>query len=329
MINQKIKKQDISVIIPMLNAEKTLYYTLKSLQKQNFPIKEIIIIDNHSSDSSVDIAKLFKNKNKKIPIKIIEREKTYNVGSSYNLGIKLAKTPLVIVMHSDSILPSNKEIRILVEPFFHDDAVVSTYSIMEHPKEVWLSYNFWQKCQFINALEKPSAGMFGKFDCYKKTSFLQIGGSDVKNFIPGIGSEDANLHFRFEKIGKVVSSKAHVIHLHYISGEYTLRDWISRCKLMARSNGRLVRINWKDLKVNSIIFFIKPLLASSILFSVFNPIFLSIPVLFSFTYMKRMYFEKSTREDLKILLLPFVSIFLLYYETFWILEAFLLVKKTS
>lgn len=329
MSNQKRKNQDISVIIPMLNAEKTLLLTLKSLQKQNFPIKEIIIIDNHSSDSSVDIAKSFKNKNKKILIKIIEREKTYNVGSSYNLGIKMAKTPLVIVMHSDSILPTNNEIRTLVEPFFHDDIVVSTYSIMEHPREVWLSYNFWQKCQFVNALEKPSAGMFGKFDCYKKTSFLQIGGSDVKNFIPGIGSEDANLHLRFEKIGKVLSTQARVIHLHYLSGEYTFLDWISRCKLMARSNGRLVRINWRDLKINSLIFFIKPFLASSILLSVFNPIFLSIPILFSFVYMKRMYFEKSTREDSRILLLPFLSIFLLYFETFWILEAFLLVRKTS
>lgn len=313
----------------MLNAQTTLLKVLDSLKKQDYPLSEIIIVDNHSSDESVTIAKRFREKNTHMHVRIIEREKTYSVGSSYNLGINLAKSPLIILMHSDSVLPSKQEIRRLVRPFFHDDAVVATYSIIEHPREVWLTYNFWQKCQFVNAMEKPIAGMFGKFDCYKKEVFLHIGGFDVKNFISGIGADDANLHLRFQKIGKVTPTQARVVHLHYLGSDYSLKNWIQYRKLMARTYGRLLRTNLFDLKERAAIFSVKPLVVTSLLLSIVSPFFIVFTIAFAFLYMKGMYLEKTTREDSRILLLPVLSIFLIYYETFWMLEAFLFVKKNA
>ncbi len=72
MVNKKlIKKQvPVSVIVPMRNSETTLLETLQSIEKQNYPVNEIIVIDNKSTDSSVKIANDYRIKSK-IFIKIL------------------------------------------------------------------------------------------------------------------------------------------------------------------------------------------------------------------------------------------------------------------
>ncbi len=322
----KKKQFDISVVIPMLNASTTLHKVLDSLKKQSYPIKEIIIIDNHSKDNSVDIANDFKGKNKKLNIIIIQREKTYSVGSSYNLAINKSKSPFVVVMHSDSILPTQDELKKLMAPFENDD-IVATHSIIEHPKEVWLSYNFWQKCHFVNAVEKPIPAMLGKFDCYKKETFIKIGGFDIENFIPGVGSDDANLSYRFKQIGKVVPTDSRVIHLHYLGKDYSLTNFIQYRKLMARTYGRLLRINGSDIHGAGLIFLVRPILAFGSILPKIWPIFIVWSIIFSIAYMRRMYLDVSTRTNPRILLLPFISLFLVYYETFWMFEAFFLGRR--
>ena len=40
-----------------------------------------------------------------------------------------------------------------------------------------------------------------------------------------------------------------------------------------------------------------------------------------------MFITKSTRENTRIIILPFLNVFFLYYETFWTIEAFLFGKN--
>ena len=41
-----------------------------------------------------------------------------------------------------------------------------------------------------------------------------------------VGGEDADLYLRLENKGKLILSKAKVIHLHYLGNNYSLSDWI-------------------------------------------------------------------------------------------------------
>lgn len=330
MMIKKTKKEvpSITAIVPMKNSETTILITLDSIIKQKYPVKEIIIIDNVSSDNSIAVVEAYAKKTK-IPIKLIKRRENKGVGASYNLGTKTAKSDLVVFMHSDSSLETNTELIKLVKPLLDDTSVMASYSTIINPNSVWETYNFWQKCLFARAVSQENPGLNGKFDCIRREVFMRIGGFDDIHFGEdiGIGGEDADLHIRLQSEGKVVLSKARVIHLHYLGKNYKISDWIRNRKLLAKTYGRIIRVQGNALSFGALAFAIKPTLAILPFLPKLHIIGVVLLVIYSFWYTKKMFTSISTLRDPRILLLPFLNIFLVYYETFWMLESLSLVKK--
>lgn len=330
-ISYKKNLLSVSIIVPMYNAATTIVAALKSLISQDYPIREIVVIDNVSTDSSIKVIQKFKEKKKEIPIRLVKHKKNIGVGGSYNEGVRMAKTDYVVFMHSDSILPSKKELTKLMEPIAKDPNVIASAPIMLHPREVWNKYNFWQKCLFARAVGTRSISGNGKFDCYKKDVFLSIGGYDVIHYGHhiGIGSEDADLHIKLKDIGPIVVSEAKVIHLHNLSKDYSFRNWMYNRKFMGRSYGRLLRLQGRRLGLESgaALFGVKPILVLVSFIPMFFPLNLAILFLYAIVSMNIMYKTKDTLANPRIILLPFITIFFLYYEVFWMTEAFLFVRE--
>lgn len=97
---------DLSIIIPMYNAEKYISRCLSSLLDQviQYEHYEIIIINDGSVDNSLEVAENFSQK-----YSFIRVYSTKNLGSSSarNLGIKLAKGNFIHFMDSDDYITSN------------------------------------------------------------------------------------------------------------------------------------------------------------------------------------------------------------------------------
>ena len=51
----------VSVIIPTKNSGKTLLQCLDSIKNQNYENIEIIVVDNYSTDNTLQIAKIYTN----------------------------------------------------------------------------------------------------------------------------------------------------------------------------------------------------------------------------------------------------------------------------
>lgn len=308
----------------MRNASTTIQKALDSVFFQRYPIKEVIIVDNASTDNSIKKVEIYKQTNKNIPIYLIRERVNRGVGTSYNTGIAKATTDFVIFMHSDSILSSQYEISRLVEPMLRRNDVVATYSYITLPLKIWETYPFWEKCLLATSVNKEKAGLNGKFDCIKKSVFLKIGGFNNRQYGHDmfIGGEDGDLHVRLAQSGKVLCSDARVVHLHSLDPGYRFSDWIANRKLLARSYGRFLRVQWRYLTPGAILFAVKP---SIVIASFIVPFTLTIILLYMFAFitMPIMYTNITSRRDIKILLLPFISIFLIYYESYWMLESFL------
>lgn len=335
------KNEPVSIIIGMRNSKSTITLLLKSILKQKYPIREIIVIDNRSQDNSVDIV-LGMAKKTSIPIKVIIKKEDKGIGSSYNLGVKKAKSPYVVLMHSDTLLVSKNELEKLTKPFRDDPKTVASCPNLLLPKKLWEKYNFWEKCLFSRAVGNVNGGMNGKFDCIKKDVFQKIGGSNEKNFGENIktGGEDIDLALRLNKVGKVILSQAKIIHLHYLGDDYKLSDWIINRKSFAKTYGTLLKLRSKVLfyfyksqrkgsfsDAGIFIVLVKPILA--ILPFIPGLHFMGIMLLFIYAFFnsQKMYTNASTLFNPRIILLPFVDIFLVYYETFWMLDAFIFTKK--
>ena len=93
----------VSIIIPVFNAESFLSETIKSAISQSWENKEIIIIDDGSSDCSLEIAKQFENH----WIKIFSQVNK-GASSARNYGLKEAKGEYIQFLDADDLLSKNK-----------------------------------------------------------------------------------------------------------------------------------------------------------------------------------------------------------------------------
>lgn len=316
------RQTPVSIIMPMRNASTTIAEALRSLELQTYPIREIIIIDNASIDDSVKRAREYAKTSKR---KIFVVRRTYNtgVGTSFNYGVKRAKSHVVVLMHSDCSLATKHELAKLIAPLSRARTIAS-YPTIFLDRNAWDNYSFWQKAFFSRELDHPTRGLTTKFDAIARDVYLRIDGFDMENF--GVGGEDADLHERLKKEGVVALSDAKVIHYHFLGGGYTIGRLLAKQRAYARIYGRLMRMRIHTLLGRGLILFLKPMLAVVPFFPQTRAFGIMLLVAYSFLYTKRMFTTKSTMRDLRIIFLPFFNIFLVYYETFWIVEAFLFGK---
>lgn len=92
----------VSIVIVNWNGEKYLKKCIESLLKQSYSNIEIIIIDNDSSDDSVDII----NNNFKDKLKLFLNKNTGYAGGS-NKGIELSKGEFIVIANPDVVFEKN------------------------------------------------------------------------------------------------------------------------------------------------------------------------------------------------------------------------------
>lgn len=92
----------ISVIIPMYNSESTIEKALNSVKNQTAIdfIKEIIVVNDGSTDNSLEIVKKYCDRNKYLNIKIINKVNG-GVSSARNVGLSIASGEYIALLDSD------------------------------------------------------------------------------------------------------------------------------------------------------------------------------------------------------------------------------------
>jgi glycosyltransferase involved in cell wall biosynthesis len=89
-------RERISVVMPVKNGEKYLSRALESIVRQTRPVDEILVIDGHSDDGSVAIAKSF-------PGVTVVQQKEVGIPSAYNQGIKTSRGEIVAFLSNDDV----------------------------------------------------------------------------------------------------------------------------------------------------------------------------------------------------------------------------------
>lgn len=317
-------KSPVSVIVGMRNSPTTILACLEGLASQEYPIEEIIVLDNVSTDNSVALVEEYA-KRCPVPLRLIKKLVNDGLGASYNAGASLAVAPLLILVHSDGAFPTPHEVEKLTAPLRDTPAVVAAYPKLLMPRDVWERFPFWQKHLFARVLGREVHSMCGKFDCIRREVFLQAGGYDTKRFTAncGYGGEDADAHYRIAKLGRVAQTDARVIHLHDLSNSYGLRALFVTRKMLARTYAKVLLFQGFQPTLGKISFFIRPALAAIPFIP--NLFLLGLGLLFAFSLANswRMYTSRSTLLNPRILLLPFVDAALVYHEAFWFIEGLL------
>lgn len=107
----------ISVITPTYNSEKNIAANVKSILNQTYLNFEHIIIDNLSSDSTLEsIKSLYKEKNLFGNLHIIS-EKDYGISDAFNKGLTAAKGDIIAILNSDDYYYSDLVFERVVDCF--------------------------------------------------------------------------------------------------------------------------------------------------------------------------------------------------------------------
>lgn len=100
----------ISIIIPLYNAEKYIENCLKSVLDQTLREIEVIVINDGSTDSSVDKVRMFCKKEKRITLL---SQPNQGSGKARNFGLSFAKGEYIAFMDSDDWYPAREVLEVL------------------------------------------------------------------------------------------------------------------------------------------------------------------------------------------------------------------------
>jgi glycosyltransferase involved in cell wall biosynthesis len=119
----------VSVVIPAYNAAATIGDTLNALIRQSDPpaIREIIVVDNGSTDATPNIANRF-------PDITLLQETKRGPSAARNLGLRAATGEVIAHLDADT-LPTRAWLKGLVEPFADDSVVLAAgQTLIFHPE---------------------------------------------------------------------------------------------------------------------------------------------------------------------------------------------------
>jgi cellulose synthase/poly-beta-1,6-N-acetylglucosamine synthase-like glycosyltransferase len=207
---KKLKKYpSLCVLIPNYNSSKTIAKCLKSIFRLDYPRKfEVILIDDGSTDNSIEIAQnvysSMKKKNaidKKIDFKIIKNGKNIGKAASLNKGMRMTDCEVVACIDSDTY--PRKDVLIKMVPYLYetDDTIAVTGFIVVHnPKnliqkvqelEYYGSFGFAPKMMVsINGI----LTIPGPMSILKRKKVIEFGGFDEKNL-----TEDMEMGLKIHK----------------------------------------------------------------------------------------------------------------------------------
>ncbi len=304
----------ISIIMPIRNGEATLKETLDSLERQEDKgaVREIILIDDGSSDSSAKIVQEYQGRST-YRTRLIRHAQSIGLGGSYNEGIHSSKTRFFLLMHQDVLLPSTDSFRRITAPFGSED-VVAAYPTVVYPENIWNAHGFWQKCQFSRFLGKETTRLTGKFGCFRRSLLLdKVGYFDDETFRSA--GEDSDITARIKK-SKLIAALADVriIHAHTSRRGVGLSDWLRKETQLAEAYGFLLRKHGISNIKDFLFCYFRPILALGVCIPYVQMLFIPLTLGYMFAYTRNVFVKEA--RDPRVLLVPLVNLYLLFVNLF-------------
>lgn len=313
-----LKYADLTVIIPAYNEAKTIQDTVISIQNQTVQPKEILVVDDCSSDNTADIARA-------LGVRVIQAP--YNTGSkagAQTYALPFVDTFYTCALDADTTLAQDAIEKLL--PAFQESHIAAACGTVL-PRQV---KTIWERGRYIEYLfaftfYKPIQDYFGKplissgcFSIYRTQVLREVGGWSNKTM-----AEDMDLTWTLYSKNYGVRFLPNAISYPIEPNNFSFL----RKQLRRWSHGFVqnILIHWKDimripyLRMAVIVAFWDATVASVIfliavpLFSLLyqNPIFLLAYVLDAPAILVPVLIQAKERKEMTKALISFPAFFVL------------------
>lgn len=120
----------VTVIMPAYNAEKYIAAAISSVLSQSYGELELLVIDDCSSDKSVEIAESFGQSDPRV--KVLRNARNVGVARTRNRGLDMARGEWIALLDSDDIWRQDKlEKQLEIAAKSRADIIYCSYSLMD------------------------------------------------------------------------------------------------------------------------------------------------------------------------------------------------------
>ncbi|MEI7792469.1 MAG: glycosyltransferase [Candidatus Berkelbacteria bacterium] len=198
IINQKMSsnKPLVSIIIPTKNSAEYLSRCLKSVRNQTYKNIEIILVDQNSTDNTVDIAKKFD-----CHIFCINANERCD---QFNFGVKKSTGQYIYIIGSDFVLDAQVVEQAVAKCEIEGYDALYIHNTSDPTISVWSKIRKFERDMYRGDDLNVAARFF------KRDVYVKLGGYDEKL----VAAEDYDLHNRLIKAGyKVTTIEAEETHI--------------------------------------------------------------------------------------------------------------------
>jgi biofilm PGA synthesis N-glycosyltransferase PgaC len=221
------KTRTLSIVIPCYNEEKSIARTIQAHIDTNYQgLKQIIVSDDCSTDTSPQIIKQFQTKYPNLVKYVKTPKQTGNAAGAKNYGAQFVTTELIGFSDSDSIPKPDTTTNMI--GYFNDPKVGAiTSRVLVKGKQNYLTRS--QAIEYkIIAFTRKILGFIdsiyvtnGPQSIYRKTAFDQIGGFDKNNL-----TEDIEITWNFVAHGWKI--KMAIPAIVYTYPPTTIKQWFKQ-----------------------------------------------------------------------------------------------------
>lgn len=200
---------EITLYIPCYNAEKYIKHTLDAVLGQTLMPSEILVIDDGSTDQSVNILKQY-------PVKLIKHDTNRGLAAARNTALQHAQFEYLASIDAD-VAPDKNWLYYLLDALKTDDVVGAGGRLIEKfqqtPADKWRALHMCQdlgnQARVISWPEKQYLAGFGSI--FKKKALESVGGY---NNIYRTNYEDADMGYRLLKAGYSIAYEPKAVAYH-------------------------------------------------------------------------------------------------------------------
>jgi len=219
----------MSILVPAYNEEKVIQLTIESLLNTVYPKKEIIVIDDGSTDRTLEIARQYKDQ-----IKVLHKENG-GKASALNHGLAFAKGDIVTIVDADTVL-GRSALKNIAKGFTNENIAAVAGNIKIRNKVNWLTW--CQALEYLSGIQimRRALDYFGAITivpgalgAFNKKRLVEAGTYHKATIV-----EDFDATMKILKSGVVVqaSSKATA----YTQAPQTFRDFYKQRTRWYRGN---------------------------------------------------------------------------------------------
>ena len=183
----------VTVIVPTYNSVQTIAACLKSIKEQSYPSIELIVVDNHSTDETRKIARIY-------------TDHVYTIGpersAQRNYGVQKATGEYVCIIDSDMELSPE-----VISQCVSTQREQPDRKGIIIPEESF-GQGFWAQCKKLERSFYVGVDWMEAARFFDKRTYIKLGGYDVSL----VSGEDWDLSQRVAQIAPLGRIEAYIYH---------------------------------------------------------------------------------------------------------------------